>query len=422
VRFFACLLLVFATVSQAQLIGEHVVTKELAVTSSEEAKKKLLLAASLMSVEQHAPELGFELSDFKKKVDQKFNIHWQAFQQKNLDSFVGSEEEKQHHLQQLQGQREDELYRFLRLGDLIQSFAFNSFSANPEDGKTWSASLRLQLDREKMERLLRRITSDEVKQFAKLWVIPEINLNGFKLKDIGLEDKNLALSLGRSWAKFLNDQIPGNLEEVGNCEAVCQEFFQHWQTIPQGESQSPSDPAFLNGLWLRIGLDLRRSSAGQLEWEGRILLLDINTKRILSAHNLLTEKRSFEELEPEALYAQLGSQLYRSPVPHLQQLSAKLPQMPRLNRVSRLVIRGQRHLGEVLSVLQTLRQRGTALGLDVKLSSFQQQEAQVLCFYQGEEKSFSDLLSRLKELKSSQSYMLVSELAGTNYVLRLVTE
>lgn len=60
--------------------------------------------------------------------------------------------------------------------------------------------------------------------------------------------------------------------------------------------------------------------------------------------------------------------------------------------------------------------------MEVHLESFQQDQAKLLCFYQGEAKVFSDLLSQLKELKSSNSYVLVSELTGPFPVVKLLTE
>ena len=61
------------------------------------------------------------------------------------------------------------------------------------------------------------------------------------------------------------------------------------------------------------------------------------------------------------------------------------------------------------------------MGLETQMDYLKSSEAQILCFYQGEEKSFTDLLSRVKELKLSQSYKLVNEFNGI-HTLKLVTE
>ena len=72
--------------------------------------------------------------------------------------------------------------------------------------------------------------------------------------------------------------------------------------------------------------------------------------------------------------------------------------------------------------MDMLRKEGSKLNFEVQIDLFDQKETQLLCFYQGEEKSFTDLLSQVKELKSSQSYRLVNEFTGIHHVLKLVAE
>jgi hypothetical protein len=79
-------------------------------------------------------------------------------------------------------------------------------------------------------------------------------------------------------------------------------------------------------------------------------------------------------------------------------------------------------MGDVLALIETLKSRGAAIGLEIKLDKMSSGEAEVICFYQGEEKSFTDLLSKVKELKSSTSYQVVDEFNGSVHVLKLVGE
>jgi hypothetical protein len=62
------------------------------------------------------------------------------------------------------------------------------------------------------------------------------------------------------------------------------------------------------------------------------------------------------------------------------------------------------------------------LGLEVSLESFSKNEAFLTCFYRGEEKSFSDLLSGLKEIKLRQPYQLMGEFTGVQYTINFMTE
>lgn len=408
----------------AQLSSEHSVTTEMMVSSAEEAKKQILILATMQAIRTHSQELGFTADDFFNKLNARFEPALKAKLDQEIQA--GGEAQRNDLLQNFALNKENDLYRMARLGELIQSYTFQKLQRDAANPKIWSGSVLLQMDRVKLERTLRRIISGQTKQYNKLFLVTEVNLDGFTLQELGMENEQLFIpSLARSWEKYFSEHLPVNVEEVVSCDQECLPFYQSWQTIPQGESLRPDEVEYRNGLWLKINFTLKRSKElrqqGTLEWEGRLLLLDINTKRLLASSYLPIEKRNLSGLSPTALNSTLGSQLYRTPLPAFQVLSDKLANTPALNRVTKLTIKGQKNLSDVLLLLDLLKLNGASLGLDVKLTSFQQQEAQVLCFYQGEEKSFSDLLSRLKELKSSQSYMLVNEFTGVNHVLKLVT-
>jgi hypothetical protein len=104
------------------------------------------------------------------------------------------------------------------------------------------------------------------------------------------------------------------------------------------------------------------------------------------------------------------------------QFNRKLEEKLGFNRVSQLVIKGQQHLGDVFALMEMMKTRGSLLGLDVSLDSFSKDQANLVCFYRGEEKSFSDLLSGIKELKSTHRFSLVDEFTGVHYVIKLISE
>ena len=96
--------------------------------------------------------------------------------------------------------------------------------------------------------------------------------------------------------------------------------------------------------------------------------------------------------------------------------------MSGLTRLERLVIKDFKNLSDVFFLIEVLRNEGVSLSAVPVLSTFNSKEAIVLVFYQGEEKTFTDLLSRLKELKSSYNYKFETELIGTDHVMKFVSE
>jgi hypothetical protein len=72
--------------------------------------------------------------------------------------------------------------------------------------------------------------------------------------------------------------------------------------------------------------------------------------------------------------------------------------------------------------VELLQTRGSSLGLQVEMGQFGSQEAVMKVYFRGEEKSFTDLLSQVKELKSTYNYSLVNEVTGTGHVIRMVKQ
>ena len=129
-----------------------------------------------------------------------------------------------------------------------------------------------------------------------------------------------------------------------------------------------------------------------------------------------------ENLEQKDLNSSMVSSMFRSPMDSFTKINRKIQDSPRLNRLTRLVVSGHKNLGDVISLIDLLKKNSTTSSLELSLNAFSTKQAELLAFYQGEEKSFTDLLSRVKELKSSHSYSLVNEFSGVHHELKLVAE
>lgn len=270
-----------------------------------------------------------------------------------------------------------------------------------------------------------RAQTEAPKEFSKLYVVPEINLSGISWQDLGLEkSSSFSDPIADSWVKWINNGLPQNLSEVSPCTGDCYFDFLNWIQLKQGEGmQVPSQ--YQNALWLKISFTVRRLSfkpdlnEWKMEWDGSAVLLDSNTKQTLYSQTLYPEERTWQGLDQKNLNSVLASGMYKTALDAVMKSSRKI-ETSKLSRLDRLVIQGHRNLDDILSLMNLLRKEGESIALSLKIDQFGNQEAQILCFYRGEEKSFTDLLSRLKELKSTQSYRLVNESTGVHPVLKLI--
>lgn len=424
-----CLIL-FAPMTWAQIETQKQVTSAVKTEKPEEAKPFLLHNAVLEAIKQYSTELGIDYKTLNEKLLEKFNVYYQAHKNRKLTEKFGknaelTDEQKKTFLEGLESHKEFDFVQFAKLSSLVDAFAFKDITRESEE---WKATVVFNLNRPKIERYYARLLNPVSKTYSKIFILPEINLIGMNWIDLGV-DKSTTFTnvLMNSWGKWLTTNQPSNVEEIVECNDQCLLEYSKWQQIPQEEGMQVSEEV-LNALWLRISFNLRKVSfvkdinEWQFEWEGSVVLIDSNTKKIIFSFTMLPETKTWRGLDQKTLNSALASALYRSPMDPFNKITKKVQDSPRLNRLSRLVIQGHKHLGDVLSLMNLLRKEGAKLNFEVQIDVFNQKEAQLLCFYQGEEKSFTDLLSQVKELKSSHSYRLVNEFTGIHQVLKLVAE
>lgn len=378
--------------------------------------------------------MGYKFEDFDNKLKTKFAQNFEAYQERKLVEKFGasyketlSDSDKSTFLASLESERREAFIKFSRTLESLRSHTFTSLTRDENKASGWVGKISLDMDKVKLESLLRKFIFDEKKNFSKILFLSEIEPVGFSWADLGLESgESFMRPLNTSWLKWYQDNLPSTVEEAVICEGSCLDFYTKWMETHVEQIVLPEE--YQQAVLLKINFKLKRTDLNEsqgeagFEWDGRALLQDLKTKRLLSSSTLGLEKRVFRGQDHKATNSSLASSLYRSPLSSLLQFNRKLEEKKGLNRVSKLVIKGHPHLGEVLLLVEQLKVRGSSLGLDIALDSFTSQEAYLNCFYLGEEKSFSDLLSAIKELKSSHSYSLVNEFTGVHYVIKFVTE
>lgn len=264
------------------------------------------------------------------------------------------------------------------------------------------------------------------KKYPKLFIVSDIDLINLTWSELVLEkSESFTAPLITSWIKWISGRMPEEVGEVVPCVDTCSDDFYRWLQLPQQQNMEvPKD--YVNSLWMKVSYTLRKISfkpeinEWTFEWDGSVVLLDANSKVTVASFTIQTETKTWRGLDQKGINSKLASAMYRSALDFLNKSTLKLKETERSDRLSRLVIQGHRSVSDVFSLMELLKKEGVSLGLTSKLDVMGTKEAQIICFYKGEEKSFTDLLSRLKELKSTQSYTLVNEFTGVHHVLKLV--
>jgi hypothetical protein len=431
-----CLLALLSFPVWAQLKIEQKIEKDLPAMEDPQIRRNLLFAGALKSLGHFSSELGMNVDEFQKKLSEKFINHFDAFKLAKLEEKFGKNhqtsltpEEKQKFLASLEVYRDQELINFTHVENLIQSYTFKTLKQDEKTPGRWMADIELTMDKVKLDRFIKRITSDVKKPYSKIWLIPSFNLQNASWTDLGLERESLFTNpIAQSWEKWIGENLSPEVEDVGLCLRECLAFYQTWENRDSSASLGSAQSEYAHGVFLRLSVDLRRvsykesSQESLFEFSGRSVLTDIPSKRQIKAVELSTEKKQWRGIDLKATSSALANAIYRSGLSPLGTAMKGLEQEKRLDRVDRLVIKGYKSMSDVLALVKLLEGKGAQLGLKTKIDGFNQNQAELLCFYQGEEKSFTDVLSSLHELKSAHSYKLVSEHTGVHHVLRLVND
>ncbi|HXH32430.1 MAG TPA: hypothetical protein VNJ01_16645 [Bacteriovoracaceae bacterium] len=258
---------------------------------------------------------------------------------------------------------------------------------------------------------------------ARIYLISDMTLWGLEWGELGLSDKsNFLAPLEEVWLKWLNENLPPSVTEAVLCKAQCLEYYKGWLERPETELPLDSDE-YASGLWLGLSFDLRKLSHlaatndWKFEWDGRLVLMDVKTKRSIGNAVISKETEDWKGLGQKQLNSALASRLYRSAVGQLGSVVRKDRPLPKHDHVNSLTIKGNKTILELFVLMEKLHKEGQNISLRSQLDAFTKKEASLICFYQGEEKMFTDLLSQLKELKSSVRYKLVHQLDGKNHAL-----
>lgn len=432
---FLIVLILLVNVAWAQLQSEKVVSVTLKDGTTEEAKSILLHTAIMETIRQYSSEMNLDVSAFNKKLNDKFEAYFIDFKQRELSTKFGknfstelSPEQKQAFEDSLELRKEREFVRFARLSELVDQYSFKTIEKEKDDPSNWKAVVVLNLNRPKFDRYSSRLLSDEKKQFEKIFLISELNLIGFAWPELGVEnEKSFNDPLMNSWNKWFLSNQPTNVGDVVPCSGSCFNGFTSWLQLPQEENmQVPPD--FAGSLWVKVSINLRKVSyipdikEWSFEWDGTVVVLNANNKMVLGSYTLLPESKTWRNLDQKALNSAIASSIYRSPLDAFSKAVKRVQEAPVLNRLVRLGVKGYRNLDDVLALEELLKKEGQSLQLDLRLDNFSSNEAQLLCFYQGEEKAFVELLGKIKTLKAPHSFSVVNEFSGVHHVLKLVAE
>lgn len=425
------LLLLIPHIVWADIDIEHSVQEVIEVQKVEEAKFILLSKVVMEVLEKRSGELGIDFSAFKKKITEKFDYYSEQKKIRLAIKSVGVTDkkdplEKDSNVISLEKNRLSDWAQFLKPNSILHSYGFKDLEKGPEN--SWKATVVAKIDQSKLKRWLNYHMSKDDKQFSNLHLLTEVQLMGFPWGELGVDSSDaFSVPLTNSWVSQLSQFIPPNLADISSCLSECQKNFYEW--MQQERAIGPLVlESFQDDLWLKINLNITRSylralsGEWELSWRGSIILLDSNSKKVLFFKSLPAELKTIKFQDPKDFNSKLASYLFKYVSSYNSQVLKSIQDAQRHNRLSRISIRGHRRIDDILSLMDKIIKQGVDLNLTAELEHFSANEATLKFYFFGIEKTFTDLLSQIKELKLSHSYKVIHDFSGNRHQLRLMND
>jgi hypothetical protein len=246
-----------------------------------------------------------------------------------------------------------------------------------------------------------------------LFIYTKMNPLNFSWKDLGVEgEDSFVAPLNQNWLEWFK-QNQTSFKEVISCFQACEQDFNTWL---EGQNLDK-----LSGVWIKTDLSLRRLENERFEISGGIVFLEIDHRKNLGAKTIEVQKVSFPLVDMKQRNSALASYLFRLTLPFYEGLIDQLTAQQD-TRSQKLVIRGFSYLSDLNGLEKLMNEKRPNLNLKTNLISFDRKEAQLDVTFKGEEKLFIDLLSELKELKSSRRFTLVHEYKDNRHVLKMIAQ
>lgn len=384
--------------------------------------------AKLLTLKKILNLKGVNAEEFLSQMENRFNQRFQNYKERKLKSNYGAnyqvdlnDEQKQSLDENFEREKEGLHRKFTAIDGLFEAKVKQKLLSSPKEDK-WE--IEVTEIPEAVDQWQKRVAKSSHK--AVFLLIPHMSLSGLEWMDLKLKNEESFLSgLWPAWKKW-SKESENNLE-LNFCDERCED---------QWLSEKASDSEEINSYFGQedevhivadLRLELRKikvlpNSEVEYEISGTYSLHDYASGALLEAMNLGPEiKRVTSTEDHQVINSQLANYFYRMAASGFVRLKSFQDFRP-YNQVQQLVIEGHKNFLEVLAVENEIRLQLGTFSPRLELFALTKSTIEFKVLYRGEEKNFKELITGLKQLKSSYRPQYVWDTSTKELRLKLVHE
>ena len=409
-RFLFLLLISLPLFAQAEQI-EVMADSEIQATH----EAQILILKKMLAAKQ------LNADEYMGQVETRFNAKFESYKIRKLGTASLTPEQKKISEDRFERERAAFYKRYLNLDTLLKPTLKNKIVVSISETK-WVVEVSEVPG--SLDLWLKRFESTETK--IKFLIIPHLELVDLDWEAMKLSgEKPFLGALWSAWDKWKNTEAADlNIEW---CDEVCErQWLQEKTSGSEGLSTyfgQDDEVQLVVDLKLQLK-KLRTLVNGEVEYQisGAYSLHDYSSRSLLEAMGLGPElKRVNQSGDVQGSNSALANFFYRLAIPAFSRLKTWKEFKP-YNQALQLVIEGPKNYFETEEIENELKLLTNGYSPRWELFALTKTTAEFRILYRGEEKSFKELITGLKELKSSYNAQYVWDTSSRDLRLKLVHE
>ena len=321
------------------------------------------------------------------------NLDTGVFWQNHLDQFEDSFEPEAEKLQEqfkqkelsakeyqnaLRARRLSAMSRHGNLSQLIKSYLIKKRSRSSNAPYIRHLKMEATVDRKALARLYFKTIQrkNASKDYNRIYLSTEFQLQEENWSQVGVSKKSdFTETLKFHWKKWFEEHYKG-ITEVIPVDTTNWEYLKNYLRIPQSEtkaghynnSNAPAPRQFQDGLWILVKIHLKKIEGSDLskkrifQIEGNLIMIDLNTRKIVLHKDFIPVQREFHFTSPHKLSSDVATMIWKLPLSTFKSKPSRTPlDIKRMG----LVIRNIDSIRELLQARELL----TNLGLHMSFTS-----------------------------------------------------
>ncbi len=363
-------------------------------------RNQLLASAFKNILSKELKTLGFDADLFWLRYDQKFNQFFEPTKTK-LEERYGVEKRKELK-KALRIKRKTLQRNYANIHRAIGQYSIKKTSRSPRFPKAHTISVQAKVNRNILHRIYLDFTTEtKESNFQTLYLSVDFQLENMSWNEMGTDiESSFTSAILERWKKEIIEYAKSQNLQIQNVVITDEATFSTLNAYMQTASETLS-AQYPSSLWAKLHFTVTRTEEDTLfqkreyKIQGDLALIDLSGQKIVLYQAFSPVRKSYNTASIGQLSGQLSGFIYNMPLNTLKKFPQTLKTLPPPKSKVLLSIAPYRNIGDVLTLMKALGEKGIAHQFSPKLENYSQTGVNVSLKFLGDLKKVKAVLLSL---------------------------